>query len=365
MYPEPRSNSQWIVESDGNKKYNVSKLWYQYKLDSILKAKNDGLYLESDFQNILALSNILLISPNEHPGDIVDRFGEEALRVIEKQLNRKFNLKKEEFDWSTLTSINKILKDVEKEKITIIQAADQVHQLAYSCSCPNYQSIIIGIRNMLENLPSHPIKNNVGEMELFSSYLDPVLRPIFTNNIGNKKSSFRWFNEKLNNTSKRPDAVANLIDQSQWGPYNLFGEVKPVSSIDNTYNLVLDLIRLGHFAKNSIDHSSMKCIICFQAIDTCILFFVVSLLGDGLYVMYKIGKIYVPKCINDIVRYVSSLDILLDVQSIYNDLCIPIKDVEELKLHKLNMKTSLSTPEFDRIVCKNKNRKRSCSHNFV
>lgn len=76
------------------------------------------------------------------------------------------------------------------------------------------------------------------------------------------------FNGSLlpSSSKKRPDAVGCTINQSQWGPYKLFGEVKCKLQQDNKYFLALDLVKLGLFSKKAIDDCDMNGVLSFQAI---------------------------------------------------------------------------------------------------
>lgn len=97
---------------------------------------------------------------------------------------------------------------------------------------------------------------------------------------------------------------------------------------------------------------------------TALKFYFTTLLYDGLYVMIYIGQTRIPQKLQDIKEYVNGCDVLLDAFDIYHRLCHTIEGEEELSNLNKNKKGTLGTPEFNRVVSNNKNRKRTCNLMF-
>ncbi|CAO3629166.1 unnamed protein product [Cunninghamella echinulata] len=351
-YPTPNSNSRWIIKNK-----DISLLWHNFKLESLQMAKTSGLYLESDYQHILSLSHICLLKPNESSSIFFSTFDETTINNIMNDLNNKFGIGTHEFDETLFIKINKLLKEVIKKKKDVDTAAYEIHGLGLNLHDGDHVVVYI-IKNLLETLVDRNLKNDISEAELCGGYLDPILRTLFNRRKSNHR--FRWYDKHINGvtTKKKPDAVGNIVQQSQWGPYVLFGEVKIEKMKTNTYELVYDLVRLAQFSKQSIDISKMNGVLCFQAVGFTITFYFVNLLYDGFYVMFPIGKINVPKSIMDIPSILLSADVLLDVYNIYHQYCIPTDDPTSLEE---KTKPSLSTPDFKELVYTSKNRKRTCN----
>ncbi|ORY98314.1 hypothetical protein BCR42DRAFT_339453, partial [Absidia repens] len=68
-----------------------------------------------------------------------------------------------------------------------------------------------------------------------------------------------------------------------------------------------NLIRLGVFSKNAIDHDKLKGVLSFQAIGNHVTFYIMKLVSDGLYVMLEIAHIQVPGLLYELVSYLSQL----------------------------------------------------------
>jgi hypothetical protein len=68
------------------------------------------------------------------------------------------------------------------------------------------------------------------------------------------------------NVNRRPDAVIATLHQNKYAESKGYGEVKIKEATKDSYCLTRDLIRLGIFSKQAIDHDNMNAMINFQAI---------------------------------------------------------------------------------------------------
>lgn len=67
-----------------------------------------------------------------------------------------------------------------------------------------------------------------------------------------------------------------------------FAEVKPTAESDNNYSIAKDLIRLGRFSKNAIDHSNLNACLSIQSVGRTTTFYLTKLISDSLYFMMEL-----------------------------------------------------------------------------
>lgn len=73
------------------------------------------------------------------------------------------------------------------------------------------------------------------------------------------------------NSSRRPDAVIRVLHQHNYAESRGFGEVKTAQRIEESYELIRDLIRCTIFSKEAVDIHGMKGNIFFQVVGKRIL----------------------------------------------------------------------------------------------
>ncbi|OAD01690.1 hypothetical protein MUCCIDRAFT_163658 [Mucor lusitanicus CBS 277.49] len=111
--------------------------------------------------------------------------------------------------------------------------------------------------------------DSLGETELQSTYIDPVLTPLLSNPQQNVV--LRWANKNEEVSDIRPDAVISTIIQSKYGRPLGFGEVKPGNSSTSKHSLCMDTLRLATLSKDTIDHYSQDTCFAFQVNATLVL----------------------------------------------------------------------------------------------
>lgn len=120
--------------------------------------------------------------------------------------------------------------------------------------------IIKSFASLIRSLPIEGISSTILEQELINRFIAPALNPLFGD--PEHDNLFRWIaamNEETKNSStiivnnERPDACISVLDGSNWSVTRGFIEAKCHSQAENKYLLAKDLVRLGVFAKNSID----------------------------------------------------------------------------------------------------------------
>jgi hypothetical protein len=231
-----------------------------------------------------------LIRPDQYSDDLLLHFKEDELDAIHDDIMKK--LAGEEYETFKLDRIMKnniedILDILLQRNGDRVLAIGELAKLLISSS--NYESkLILAMIQLVQKLPPYPLISPLGEIELCSQYLDPLLFSLF--NDYKEKVNFRWPNLTLHDeaahtdpSSRRPDATMTIITQNTFGENRGYGEAK-TSQNNSNYDLTRDLVRTNTFSKQSIDLASMNAVVGFQAVGNHVTFSVLVLANDGVYV---------------------------------------------------------------------------------
>ncbi|KAI9300043.1 hypothetical protein BJ944DRAFT_171469, partial [Cunninghamella echinulata] len=184
------------------------------------------------------------------------------------------------------------------------------------------------------------------EQELISTYIDPIVSPIFHDPTNHK--IFRWLNRTTVDIKKlRPDGSIILASQRHTSYALGYCEVKPFETEANTALTHEDLLRLSLFCKNSLDIGEIQAMICFQVVGYNICFYLLTLEHEAIYVMMEICNIKVPKVFQELPRFVMELDKIKKVIHCYNHYCIKISSRKKFSIMK---RPSLSHQDLVEII---------------
>ncbi|CAG8618245.1 6558_t:CDS:10, partial [Diversispora eburnea] len=304
--PLPQKESRWLVND-----IDVSEKWHLFKEKSLELANKEGLFVESHTQQILSLSHILLLKPKQHCPLMVEVFGDELLETMHKDIIQRFTKQETEFDDEILMKLIRIVKRLQREEITRDNAVSELQILAVSRSYEEC-AILKAIRNIV---PRTTLKSSIGEVELCTTYIDPILCPLFMD--PDRGIFLRWSNKETAESkarkpigrAKQPDAIINEIDQLSWSLSKGHGEAKVQDEANNLYLLCTDLIRVSVFNKDAIDFYNMNCMLGFQVVGHHISFYLTTLLCDALYVTVEVCHVDVPMSLEQIIEEIANLRI--------------------------------------------------------
>ncbi|CAG8631935.1 493_t:CDS:2, partial [Paraglomus brasilianum] len=302
--PPPRQESKWFINE-----IDVSEKWHQFKQRSLKLAMEKGLFVESHMQEILFLSHVLLLKPKQYSSLMMEVFSTELLEMMHKDMLERFTEQETEFDFEIFTKLTLIVKQLRKGKVTRNIAVTELQTLMISHSYGEV-SILKAIKNIIERVPTITLSSPLGEVELCTTYIDPVLSPIIAD--PDCDIFLCWSNKevpeskarKLTGRAKQPDAIINNIEQLSWG--------------------------------SSMGHGKAKCMFGFQVVGQHISFYLTTLLCDGLYVMAEIGHLDVPMSLEQIPAFLSSLDTLLITTNAYWANCLKSNAAVEIESNKCN-----------------------------
>ncbi|KAG1117398.1 hypothetical protein G6F42_013449 [Rhizopus arrhizus] len=188
--------------------------------DSNEDSNNDS---EWTFNEILALSNILFLAPNQHSDLKVQVFGCQVVdSLCHATINRFMDNLEVDFSTQKVSNLAAIVDDIQtRKKLTIDAQLDLL--LTAKTMGPAKAAVVRGIANFVVKLPTREIvdMDSLGETELQSTYIDPVLTPLLSNSQQNVV--LRWANKNEEVSDIRPDAVISTIIQSNthsaWTPF--------------------------------------------------------------------------------------------------------------------------------------------------
>jgi hypothetical protein len=148
--------------------------------------------------------------------------------------------------------------------------------------------------------------------------------------------------------SNRPDAiVAEIVQQSLGGNIGS-GEAKTDEARKHEALMYEDLLRLGVFSKDAIDFHNLPSAVSFQAVGRRVVFYITSLIHDGIYSMIEIAVVNCPLSLNDLPDYLNNFDNLLKVL-IAVDKCQRVENIPS-SYHR----STLDTPTLQAYIGKKK-----------
>lgn len=133
-----------------------------------------------------------------------------------------------------------------------------------------------------------------------------------------------------------------------------------MGTTDN-HALCHDLLRLGTFCKNTIDMNKLQAALGFQINGFSIIFYLMRLRHDGIYVMQEIGRVAFPASLQDLAGFLSLKNIrtLLRVSDVFWRLCKPVKDDSMESMRRP------THPAIYSLIHTSKDRRRLCAIEFT
>ena len=236
---------------------NVSLLFRNYQNQSLNIARDKGLFVESNVQEILSLSSILLLASNSYSNTMIDHFGLSLLDEIHQKFKPEQQIV---LDSNSETTFRKAVK--------MAMGGSRDDAIIWLCrKLSSEQSLRenLGfiILDCLRVLPSSKIRNEHSEITHYTNFLDRIMKGLFDDP---DKHVVQWPNTALNESktrkaedrTKQPDFTTSIICQLQTSATLFVGEVSPPSKRGDVYKNCNDLIRLGVFMKDILDSSVDK-----------------------------------------------------------------------------------------------------------
>ncbi|GAA5802875.1 hypothetical protein HPULCUR_008350 [Helicostylum pulchrum] len=299
-------------------KFNLSLAFKQFTEYLQAKGKQVGFYVDCNLQELLALSNVLLLKTNEHEASLIEFIGSQNLNNYQHVLIEKYTDTSNNVEPLTFNSIMAILKTLNKFKFTRREIKEKINDVAKLANDDDYQLIDILI-NCINKLPDHErLHEEVCETELICTFLDSIITPLF-HDVNNGKL-FRWLNTMVYDTdSKRPDGHMSQLEERIIKLPTGFVEVKPSKSRTNSQITHEDSIRLSNFCKDALEKNNMKALIAIQAVGYYVTFYMFTQESSDVYVMCELLSINAPKSISELPEFFTHFDQLKQVMLCYKE----------------------------------------------
>ncbi|KAG2197605.1 hypothetical protein INT47_006668 [Mucor saturninus] len=339
----------WVIDGD-----DVGKKFQQYQIAVAEHVQSGELLVETHIQELLALSNILLIKPDQSSSLFNKYLHTTAL--IEKEIKAKFNVEKYRFDPIKKANLEGILADLRDKSISIKVASKKIGNILSDEDDDDMDPLLLGVRNLIESIPQSKFNYPVRESSLSCSYVHCVVNPMF--NLPELKKHVIWLNTQIiKESNKQSDFIGSTIFGSQLKGPGIIGEVKGEDRKDDKHPCLLDMVRIEVLSGESINQNSYDGVIGILAIGLQTTFFITSLMAPGCYVMLEICSITLPKDFTEIRSYVANMDDLLPVLHYYPS-CSNHSDDDFLQTNKRSM---MDSSMFEIVANSGKSRKRLCN----
>ncbi|EIE84799.1 hypothetical protein RO3G_09509 [Rhizopus delemar RA 99-880] len=220
------------------------------------------------------------------------------------------------------------------------------------------QRLLIGLARLIEELPKTRVKNNqIGEIELWSSYFHPLLSRILSDN--ERSVMLRWPDKAaLEQSQGRPDAIISEVTGNGFGISFGFGECKTSDGCTNA-SLCKDIIKLAQLSQRSININSVKSVLCFQIYGTYTI-----ATNEGVYTFSQLAMVEFPRSVEELPKFVNMKTIsqLLRVSQCFWNHCYTQEQCPNLKS---KMVQEVDYSALDSFICNKYSVARPCPIKFA
>ncbi|KAG1457340.1 hypothetical protein G6F46_007315 [Rhizopus delemar] len=280
----------------------------------------DGFNVSLGFYNYQMHVKELILNRNlltfeSHPAHILS-----SGAILEDRLSH-LNWGVSEFPSALLDVLKKNYRGLTRKQIDVDTAIHNIVGESLNQSTAIKQSVGVFTR-LLRSLPWHTDKQE--EHRLCSRYLHGILQGLFDERRTDGEIMFDFTDEQtaeaVNSGADlakcRPDGSV-VFSAGNFSKTLAFVEVKPFTDANDNYKLNADLVRLGIFAKNTIDASHSKNVMIDQAVGMNLTFYMVQKTTAELYTMFELDCLRFPSSIHDMTMIFGLMDKLMDIVQVF------------------------------------------------
>lgn len=337
--------------------FDVSQAFYNFQ--SSMYQEKWKLPLEQNIRLALAMTSVLLITPNKNPDDLQEFFADEEWTITSNKIQDIYDVKRKPMPLETISSIMGVVDNLLNNTINREEASIRITKLPLNEHEHKFARAISGL--ILKLMP-FPMDEDVNEAELCSRFIDPFLTGIFDD--PDQGVCLRWTNEStieaktgVGFTTSRPDLCITKCCGVKWKSSLGYGEAKASVREQDHYVLCKDLLKVAIFCKDSLDNQLMQGILGIQIIGRTIRFYLLALPAKGLYVMLELATIKVPDSLQTLPSFIPELPNILKVLDVFHRICVPDSDADRCKSRRA---PTLSIQNFNQLFTLSKNRKKPC-----
>ncbi|KAI8330861.1 hypothetical protein BC941DRAFT_383192 [Chlamydoabsidia padenii] len=346
------SQTEQLTLSNG---FNLSHAFNKFKTMASTKSQITGVRMNQDIHEILSLSHILLLTPNQHGPALIDCFGISNLDLYLDQLKKKYldDVKMNDTLFLNIIGIVRTLQGKSRRTTKM-----ELMKLACDVDIDDLDASILDVMlNCVQKLPDYQDSAPPGEQQLITNFIDPILSPLFHQPDHNR--TFYWLNRTVEDTEiLRPDGAMYITEQQHTKRAIGFCEVKAKDNEDNSNGVHLDLFRLSMFCKDTLDSGLIKTAMAVQTVDNTLIFYLFTLESAGLYVMFELGRMDAPLSYEQLTQFTMKLDFLKIISLTYRTHCVKRSKTDSIAGWK---RSSLENTELKEMLnpgsCRNKKKK--------
>ncbi|CAO3597009.1 unnamed protein product [Absidia cylindrospora] len=347
-------DKRWVVNG-----HDITRQLFEYRRSCINVSHLNEFAIESHFNELLAMSGILVLQRRANYGDLpTDKFSPSLLVAARSEILAKY--RHDNFQAHIRSELQSIIQRFVDEIITETRTKIELLTLCESTVTPPTESECAVIKAIVALLPFlyDCIMKPLSESHLTSSYIHPLMHGLLSAKIPSKVAHCsNIVPDEFDDAVDRPDYKIDVYDSSgyRFSYTNAYGEVKKSSNVSVTL-LAKDFYRLCTFSKEAIDLYNLKNVLSFQVIGNTVTFFAMKLEFNNLYTITELVRFKIPIKKYDMLDLMGHIDNMLFIAEFYRDHCV----VSEDDLTPLRCET-LSSAYLDAIKNKLAPRKRTCN----
>jgi hypothetical protein len=170
-------NKSWII---GTNPMDIGAQFQRYQAAVAESVTSKELCVETDTQEIPALSNILLIKRDQETASFKKLFPSSSVDTIVSEVKKKFNIVETRLNSATRDSIDNVVLSVRNQVKSTKLAIKTITEMLSDDDNNNVDMLLLGVRNLVAFLPGSKFNGSLRESNLSCSYVHCVLNPIFT-----------------------------------------------------------------------------------------------------------------------------------------------------------------------------------------
>ncbi|KAG1305208.1 hypothetical protein G6F64_008561 [Rhizopus arrhizus] len=324
-------DKRWVLDG-----HDISNQFIEYRRSCIAASRTAEFAVESHFNELLAMSGILVLQRRGNYEDLpTDIFPPSLLTAARTEILSKY--KRNTFQPYVRSAVQSIIQQFVDENITETRAKIELLSLCEPVVTPLPQdyiepteyecAVIMAIVALLSYLYDCDMKP-LSEAHLTASYVHPFMHGLLSAKKPSKVAHCsNIVPEEFDDAVDRPDYKIDVYASSgyRFSYTNAYGEVKKSSNVSVTL-LAKDFYRLCIFSKEAIDRYNLRNVLSFQVTANSVTFFTMQLEFPFLYTITELVRLRIPTKKCDLLDLMGHMDNLLFVASLYRDHCVVSED---------------------------------------
>ncbi|KAL0092835.1 hypothetical protein J3Q64DRAFT_1721792 [Phycomyces blakesleeanus] len=343
-------------DSHASNGYNMAQGFRKFQRESHQVAKSQGLFINGNLQQLLALDNILLLVKNQHSKEILLTMEDVNLTCYHEDMKQNFLDLNLTVDDEILLKLMKALTKVDTCTRKEIKCC--IHKFYEFAD--DYDTKILNIfLNFIDKLPEEPILNHqIKEIELVTRFLDPIMSAVLADVEQNRV--FSWTNTASTGTeNEHPDGEMATINQRSIAYHLGYCEVKVSEGDSSSVYLHYDMLRLARFGKKLCHNEDLRGSLLVMAVGFRVRFFILTR-NKPFDTMFEIANMELPKSLSTLASFTSNVHKIKQILQAYYTHCTKEPEIS-LKRKK---ESSMTKNDIQQVINTSKPKKMKASLSF-